>query len=355
LRRMIFTVPNRRELHAGERAIMQGQAIANGVQYTKNLANLPPNVCTPVYLAKEAEKLPEKFSSISVGVLDENEIKALKMGALLAVAQGSINPPRLITVEYRGRKDKQKPVVLVGKGITFDTGGNSIKPAVNMIGMKYDMCGGAAVLGAIHVAAELELPLNIVGVVPAAENMPGALATRPEDVITTLAGSTVEILNTDAEGRLILADALTYSERFDPDVVIDVATLTGATVVALGRFASALYSNYNPLAHDLIAAGQISGDRCWQMPLWEEYQEAIASHCADITNAPTSPDGSANIAAIFLSRFTKEYHWAHLDVAGTASTRSLSKDRGATGRPVPLLSQYLIDRCAKEVKNNTPI
>lgn len=348
LRRVTFTVPTRRELQAAERAVLQGQAIANAVQYAKDIANLPPNICNPIYLAKEAEKFNEKFPSISVGILDEKDIRALKMLTFLAVAEGSKNPPRLITLEYRGRKDKQKPVVLVGKGITFDTGGNSLKPPAGMIGMKYDMCGGAAVLATLRAAAEMELPINLVGIIPAAENMPGPDAARPEDVVTTMSGKTVEILNTDAEGRLILCDALTYSERFDPDIVIDIATLTGAVILALGKYASGLFSNHNALANDLLQAGTVSGDRCWQLPIWDDYQEGLASHCADMANISNVPEAGAIIAACFLSRFTKKFHWAHLDVAGTASTRGTGKDRGATGRPVPLLCQYLIDRCAKD-------
>lgn len=345
LRRITFTVPTRRELQMGERAVLQGQAVANAVQYAKDIANMPPNICTPIYLAKEAEKLHEKFPSISVGILDEKDIQALKMFSFLSVAQGSKNPPRLITLEYRGRKDKQKPVVLVGKGITFDTGGNSIKPPPGMIGMKFDMCGGASVLATMRAAAEMELPINLVGVVPAAENMPGPNATRPEDVVTTMSGTTVEILNTDAEGRLILCDALTYCERFDPDVVIDIATLTSAVIIALSKYASGLFSNHNALANDLLQAGNVSGDRCWQLPLWDDYQDGLASHCADVANISNVPEAGSIVAACFLSRFAKQFHWAHLDVAGTASIRSTSKDRGATGRPVPLLCQYLIDRC----------
>jgi leucyl aminopeptidase len=343
LRRIVFTVPTRRDLPIGERALLKGQAVANAVQFTKNLANMPPNVCTPIYMAEAAENLAREFPSLSAAILDEKDIAALKMGAFLAVAEGSINPPRLITLEYRGRKDKQKPVVLIGKGISFDTGGNSLKPAASMIGMKYDMCGGATVLGTLRAAAELELPINLVGVIAAAENMPGNTAARPEDIVTTMSGMTVEILNTDAEGRLVLCDALTYCERFDPEVVIDIATLTGACIMALGRFPNGLFSNHNPLANDLLQAGQVSGDRCWQMPLWEDYQEALSSNFADMANIPGSAEGSFIIAACFLSRFAKQYHWAHLDIAGTSS-KSGGKDRGATGRPVPLLVQYLIDR-----------
>ncbi len=345
LRRILFSVPTRRDLNTGERAIAAGQAIAKGVSLAKNLGNLPPNICTPSYLANEAENLSKKFNSINVAILDEKDIAALKMGALLAVAQGSKNPPRLITLEYQGRKDTQKPVVLVGKGITFDTGGNSLKMPVNMVGMKFDMCGAATVLAVLQAAAELELPINLVGVVSSAENMPGSNATRPEDIITTMSGLTVEILNTDAEGRLVLCDALTYCERFNPDVVIDIATLTNACIAALGKHASGLMSNHNPLANDLLTAGLISGDRCWQLPLWEEYFDVLNSNFADMANVAHPPtDAGAIIAGGFLSRFTKKYHWAHLDVAGS-SFRSAGKDRGATGRPVPLLVQYLLDRC----------
>jgi len=343
LRRLIWTVPTRRDLVNGERAILEGESLAHGIALAKDLANTPANICTPIYLSKEAEKLGKEFSTISVAVLNEKEIQALKMGAFLSVGQGSKNPPRLITLEYRGRKDKQKPIVLVGKGITFDTGGNSLKAPAAMIGMKYDMCGAAAVLATLRAAAELELPLNIVGVIPTAENMPGNAATRPEDIVTTMAGITVEILNTDAEGRLILCDALTYCERFDPDVVIDIATLTGACGIALGSHASGLLSNHDPLANDLYQAGLTSYDKCWQLPLWDEYQDALNSPFADIANIGTPPEGGTILGACFLSRFTKKYHWAHLDVAATAF-RSSGKDRGATGRPVPLLVQYLLDR-----------
>lgn len=345
LRRVIFTAPTRRDLPLAERGLSEGQAIGKGVSFAKDLGNFPPNICTPIYLAKTAENLATEFPSISTAILDEKDIAALKMGAFLSVAQGSKHPPRLITLEYRGRKDKRKPIVLVGKGITFDTGGNSLKPPPNMIGMKYDMCGAAAVLATLRTAAELELPLNIVGVIPTAENMPGALATRPEDVVTTMSGITVEILNTDAEGRLILCDALTYCERFDPEVVIDVATLTSACIVALGSHASGLLSNHQALANDLLAAGTLSGDRCWQLPLWDDYQEALNSKYADIANIGNPPEGGTILAGCFLSRFTKNFHWAHLDVAGTASRGG--KDRGATGRPVPLLVQYLLDKSQK--------
>ncbi|HXH54429.1 MAG TPA: leucyl aminopeptidase [Gammaproteobacteria bacterium] len=345
LRRVILTVPTRRDLAHGERAALEGQAIANGVSFAKNLGNTPPNVCTPIFLAKSAEKLAAEFSSISAAILDEKDMASLKMDVLLSVGKGSQNPPRLITLEYRGRKDKQKPIVLVGKGITFDTGGNSLKPAMSMIGMKYDMCGAAAVLGALRAAAELELPLNIIGVIAAAENMPGSRGTRPEDIVTSMSGLTVEILNTDAEGRLVLCDALTYSERFDPEVVIDIATLTSACGITFGPHTSALLGNHNPLINDLLSAGLTSGDKCWQLPLWDDYQDALNSPFADIANIGTPPEAGTILGACFLSRFTKKYDWAHLDIAGTAWRGG--KDRAATGRPVPLLVQYLLDRCQK--------
>jgi len=345
LRRVILTVPTRRDLAHGERAALEGQAIANGVSFAKDLGNTPPNVCTPIFLAKSAEKLAAEFSSISAAILDEKDMASLKMDTLLSVGKSSQNPPRLITLEYRGRKDKQKPIVLVGKGITFDTGGNSLKAPMSMIGMKYDMCGAASVLGTLRAAAELELPLNIIGVIAAAENMPGNQASRPEDVVTSMSGLTVEILNTDAEGRLVLCDALTYSERFDPEVVIDIATLTNACVMALGAHTSGLFGNHNPLVNDLFNAGLTSGDKCWQLPVWDEYQDALSSPFADIANIGNPPEAGAILAACFLSRFTKKFDWAHLDVAGTAWRGG--KDRAATGRPVSLLVQYLLDRCQK--------
>jgi leucyl aminopeptidase len=345
LRRVTFMLPSRRDISMAEKAVLEGQAIANAMAFTKDLANQPPNICTPVYLGKQAEKLASAFSTVNAAVLNEKEIAALKMGSFLSVAQGSKNPPRLITLEYRGRKDKQKPIVLVGKGVTFDTGGNSLKTGVGMIGMKYDMCGAATVLAVLRAAATLELPLNMVAIVPATENMPGNTATRPEDVVTSMSGLTIEILNTDAEGRLILCDALTYAERFDPEVVIDVATLTGACIMTFSSHASALLSNNDALANDLYEAGQQSLDKCWQLPLWDEYQEALNSPYADIANIGTPSEAGTILGACFLARFTKKYPWAHLDVAGTASRGG--KDRAATGRPVHLLMQYLLNRCQK--------
>ncbi len=326
-----------------ERGILEGLIISEAVSKTRNLGNTPPNICTPSFLAKEAQALATRFPKIQTTVLDEQQIATLKMGALLAVGQGSIHPPKFITLEYAGHADKTaKPIILVGKAITFDTGGNSLKQPASMIGMKFDMCGGASVLASLEAAARLNLPLNIIGVIPTAENMPGSKASRPDDIVRTFSGQTVEILNTDAEGRLILCDALSYCERYQPEIVIDIATLTGACVMALGRFPSGLFTNHPPLATALLEAGQESGDRCWELPLWEDYQESLSSNFADMANIGNVPEGGAITGACFLARFTKAYSWAHLDVAGTAF-RTSGKEKGATGRPVPLLIQYLLN------------
>ena len=342
IKKLVFTVPTRKELPQGELAVKHASAIVTGLALTRNLANRPSNVCTPSHLADAARDIARKYKSIKVTVLDEEEMEKLGMNTLLSVSKGSAEPAKLITLEYKGLKKDQKPVVLVGKGVTFDTGGISIKPAAAMDEMKYDMCGAASVLGTVLAVAEMELPINVVGVIPTTENMPGGKATKPGDIVTSLSGQTVEILNTDAEGRLILSDALTYSERFKPDVVIDIATLTGACVIALGSHASGLLSNHNPLARDLLNAGETSGDRTWQLPLWEEYNQQLASPFADMANIGGREAGTIT-AACFLSRFTEKYHWAHLDIAGVAWTSG--KNKGATGRPVPLLTQYLLDKC----------
>jgi leucyl aminopeptidase len=277
-----------------------------------------------------------------VTVLDKAQMEKMGMNTLLAVARGSRQPPRLISIEYQGRRDDSAPVALVGKGVTFDSGGISIKPSAAMDEMKYDMCGAASVLGTMAAVAELKLPLNVVGIVPTVENMPGGDASRPADIVTSLSGQTVEILNTDAEGRLILCDALTYAEqRFKPEVIIDIATLTGACVVALGNHAHGLFSNQESLANALLKAGNTAWDRAWQLPLWDEYQSQLDSPFADFANVGGREAGAIT-AACFLSRFTRKLKWAHLDIAGTA-WRS-GKQKGSTGRPVPLLAQYLIDR-----------
>jgi leucyl aminopeptidase len=343
LNNITLMVASRREVDKAEQGVKVGLALVAGLQLTKDLGNTPPNICHPTFLAKAAQKLAKSYKAVSVAILERKDLETLKMGAFLSVAQGSSQPPKLITLEYRGATTKkQQPIVLVGKGITFDTGGNSLKPPAGMIGMKYDMCGAASVLGAVTFAAELGLPLNIVGVIAAAENMPGGQASRPDDIVTTMSGITVEILNTDAEGRLVLCDALTYCERFNPKVVIDMATLTGACVTALGNYHSGLFTNYQPLANDLLAAGIVSGDKCWQMPLTDEYQKQLESNFADIANVG-GPEAGSITAACFLSRFTKKYQWAHLDIAGTAC-RFVGKDRGATGQPVPLLAEYLLNQ-----------
>jgi len=342
LRRMIFSVPNRRELPSGEQAVRDGIAIAAGVKLTKDIANRPANICTPTHLAEQARLLSEKFPAIRTQVLEEADMEALGMGSLLSVARGSSEPAKLIIMEYRCGGDKQKPLVLVGKGVTFDTGGISLKPVADMDEMKFDMCGAASVLGTFRALAELQLPLNVIGLMPTVENMPGGRATKPGDVVTSLSGQTIEILNTDAEGRLILCDAITYSERYEPAAVIDIATLTGACIVALGRHPHGLMSNHPPLVNELLTAGRTAADRAWELPLWEDYQDVLDSNFADMANVGGGRDGGAITAACFLSRFTKKLHWAHLDIAGTANKRG--KEKGATGRPVPLLVQYLLDR-----------
>jgi leucyl aminopeptidase len=274
-------------------------------------------------------------------VLEEKDMEKLGMGSLLAVARGSEQPAKLIVLEYHGAAKKENPVVLVGKGVTFDTGGISLKPAAEMDEMKFDMSGAGSVLGTLQAVAEMKLPINVVGIIPATENMPGGKATKPGDVVTSLSGQTIEILNTDAEGRLILCDALTYAERYNPKVVIDIATLTGACVIALGNFTTGLMSNDDKLAQELLAAGEQAADRAWQLPLWDEYQDLLRSNFADIANIGGRAAGTIT-AACFLSRFTKKYRWAHLDIAGTAWKSG--KDKGSTGRPVPLLTQFLISQ-----------
>ena len=341
LRKIVLSVSSRRELQDSEAAVSEGFAIAQGVKLAKDLGNLPGNICTPTYLAEQALTLAEEYDSISTDILDHTDMEELGMGALLSVAKGSRQPAKLICMNHKGNSN-EKPVVLVGKGLTFDAGGISLKPAAAMDEMKYDMCGGASVFGVIRAVAELNLPINVIGVVPASENLPDGAANKPGDIVTSMSGQTIEILNTDAEGRLILCDALTYSEKYDPDVVIDIATLTGACVIALGKHATGLLSNHSPLAHDLLNAGKSSGDRAWEMPLWEEYAEQLKSPFADMANIGGREAGTITAAA-FLSHYTKKFHWAHLDIAGTA-WRSGEK-KSATGRPVPLLTQYLLDRC----------
>ena len=345
LRKFVFSVSGRGQLMQGENAVRQGMAISDGIHMAKDLGNLPANICTPEYLAKLAKKLDKQHKDLKVGILEEADMEKLGMGALLSVSRGSRQPGKLITLEYRAGGKDEKPVVLVGKGVTFDSGGISLKPGAAMDEMKFDMCGAASVFGAINACAELQLPVNVVGIVPAVENLPDGQASKPGDIVTSMSGQTIEILNTDAEGRLILCDALTYAEKSDPDVVIDIATLTGACIVALGAHPAGLLSNHKPLANDLLAAGERSGDRCWQLPLWDDYQEQLDSNFADMANIGGKGAGTIT-AACFLSRFTKKYHWAHLDIAGVAWKSG--KEKGATGRPVALLSQYILDRLSEK-------
>ena len=327
---------------AAKNALIQAGATAHGVKLAKDLGNLPGNICTPTYLADQATDMAKKHP-LKVTILEEKDMEKLGMHSLLCVSRGSRQPAKLITLEYRGGDKKQKPVVLVGKGLTFDAGGISLKPGAGMDEMKYDMCGAASVLGTMQAIAEMKLKLNVVAVIPSSENLPDGAAVKPGDIVTSMAGLSIEILNTDAEGRLILCDALTYAARFEPDTVVDIATLTGACVIALGGVASGLFSNQDSLARELFDAAEYSNDRAWQLPLWEEYQPQLDSNFADLQNIGGREAGSVT-AACFLSRFTKDYRWAHLDIAGTGWKSG--KDKGATGRPVPLLTQYLINRAA---------
>ena len=344
LRKIVFNVPTRRELPIGERAITHALAISNGINSCKNVANMPPNICNPAYLSEQAKTLETDYDNISVEIVDEQQMEELGMGSYLAVGRGSENQSLMSVIKYTGAGDAA-PIVLVGKGLTFDSGGISLKPGAAMDEMKYDMGGAAGVLGAMHALAELQLPLNVIGILAGCENMPDANAYRPGDILTTMSGQTVEVLNTDAEGRLVLCDALTYVERFEPEAVIDVATLTGACVVALGSHATGLLSTHNPLAHELLNASDQSGDRAWRLPLWDDYQEQLDSPFADFTNLGGKGGGTIT-AACFLSRFTKKYHWAHLDIAGTAWRSGANK--GSTGRPVSMLTQFLLNRAGQE-------
>ena len=343
LRKLTLGVERRNELAQAEEALAQGIAIGEGAALTKDLGNLPANVCSPTYLAEQAQALAREFK-LDCEILERVDMEKLGMHSLLSVARGAHQPPKLIVLTYKGAKASVKPIVLVGKGVTFDTGGISLKPAAEMDEMKYDMCGAASVLGTMQAVARMALPINLTVIVPATENMPGGNASRPGDIVTSLSGQTIEILNTDAEGRLILCDALTYAERFAPDTVIDVATLTGACVVALGAVASGLFANKDSLARDLLDAGNQAHDRAWHMPLWDDYQELLKSPFADMGNIGGRWAGAVT-AACFLSRFTQKFTWAHLDIAGTAWKSGA--DKGATGRPVPLLTHYLLQRAGK--------
>lgn len=327
-------------------ALEAAVATIDGMSVARTLGNLPSNICTPSYLAEEARKLARQFK-LNCEVLEKKDLEKLGMGAMLAVTKGTPEPPKLIVLRYLGGKKNGKPIVLIGKGITFDTGGISLKPAGEMDEMKFDMSGAASVLGTIRALAGMKAPVNVIAIVPACENMPSGTAVKPGDVVTSLSGQTVEILNTDAEGRLILCDALTYAERFDPELVIDIATLTGACVVALGHVASGLFANHQPLADELKVAGEESWDRIWQLPLWDDYQDALRSNFADMANVGGRPAGSIT-AACYLSRFAKKLRWAHLDIAGTAWKSG--RDKGSTGRPVALLVHFALAHASGKSK-----
>ena len=327
-----------------KKALLQGKSIAGGMSLTRDLGNLPGNICTPTYLANKAKTLAKSNPKLSTKIIDEKQMKTLGMGGILSVSAGSVQPAKLIIMEYKGAAKSKKPYVLVGKGITFDSGGISLKGGAGMDEMKYDMCGAASVFGTLQAVMDMALPINLVAIVTSAENMPSGIATKPGDVITTMSGQTVEVLNTDAEGRLVLCDALTYAERFKPAAVIDVATLTGAIIVALGKQTSGLFSNNDQLAQELLDAGESACDKAWRLPIAEEYQRQLDSNFADIANIG-GPGAGSITAACFLARFTEKYQWAHVDIAGTAWLSGASK--GATGRPVPLLTQYLINQCGK--------
>jgi len=326
-----------------ETGVQQGIAIAQGIALTKQLADLPGNICTPTYLAEQALVLTGQHEKLSCEILEEHDMESLGMGAFLSVSKGSRQPAKLICLQYQGSDPHVKPIVLVGKGLTFDAGGISLKSGQGMDEMKYDMCGGASVLGILRAASMMNLKLNLVGLIPSSENLPDGNANKPGDILTSMAGKTIEVLNTDAEGRLILCDTLTYAKKYDPEVVIDMATLTGACIVALGRVPSGLFGNDDKLCNELVEAGEKACDLVWRMPIWEEYQEQLKSNFADLANIG-GPDGGSITAAVFLSKFTENYRWAHIDIAGTAWRTGASK--GATGRPVSLLSQYLINRAA---------
>jgi len=328
--------------------LTRARALASGMSLTKDLGNLPGNVCTPTYLADTARKLARDYK-FGVQVLETRQMEALKMGSFLSVARGTAEPPKFIVLKHMGGKRNEAPVVLVGKGVTFDSGGISIKPGGAMDEMKYDMCGAASVLGLFCAIGELNPKMNVIGIVAATENMPSGTATKPGDIVTSMSGQTIEVLNTDAEGRLVLCDALTYAERFKPACVIDLATLTGACVTALGHHNSGLFTRDDPthdeLADALLVAGKVTGDTAWRMPLDERYQEQLKSNFADMANIG-GPAGGAVTAACFLERYTRAYTWAHLDIAGTAWKGGAAK--GASGRPVPLLLTFLLNRLDKK-------
>mgnify|MGYP001257042073 CR=1 FL=1 len=329
-----------------KKGLDHGNAIGLAIKKVKYLGDLPANICTPSFLVKEARKIASNHSTVSLKVINEPEMKKLKMGALLSVTAGSVEPSRLIILNYQGGKKNQKPIVIVGKGVTFDSGGISIKPGHKMDEMKFDMCGGAAAIGILQAVSDLSLPINVVSIIPACENLPSGKATKPGDIVTSMSGQTIEVLNTDAEGRLILADALTYCQRFKPKLIIDMATLTGACIVALGHHLSGLMSNSDDLANKLLSAGEASGDGTWRLPLGKKYTHQLKSNFADIGNISGGSGGAGTVtAACFLEKFVNNIEWAHLDIAGVAWLEGSNK--GATGRPVSLMSEFLIQESNK--------
>jgi leucyl aminopeptidase len=350
VKKIVLAIYGKDQAHA-KTSLTQSVALANGIELTKQLADLPGNFCTPTYLANAAKKIAAEFKSssakLTAEILDKKQCQALKMGSFLSVTNGSDEPPKFIVLKHMGGKAKDAPIVLVGKGITFDSGGISLKGGLGMDEMKYDMGGAASVLGTMRAIAELNLKLNVIAVIPSCENMPNGRATKPGDIVTSMSGQTIEVLNTDAEGRLILCDALTYAERFKPAAVIDVATLTGACITSLGHHNSGLFTRHDAahdaLANELLAAGTDTGDTAWRMPIGEAYNEQLKSNFADMANIGGPAAGSIT-AACFLERFTRQYTWAHLDIAGTAWKSGAAK--GATGRPVSLLTSFLIGRAA---------
>lgn len=344
LSKIVVVLGDQIAVSRARRALLTGKAIGNGANLTRELVNLPANICTPTYLSKQARTLARRYNSISTTVLGEQKMRELGMGSLLSVGHGSDQPSQLIVMEYKGGKAKEAPYALVGKGITFDTGGISLKPGPKMDEMKFDMGGAGSVFGAIQAIADMALPINVVGIVAAAENMPSGRATKPGDVVTSMSGKTIEILNTDAEGRLVLCDALTYASRFKPQEVVDIATLTGAIIVSLGNHASGVFANDDNLAEALLTAGQRSKDRGWRLPIWDDYQKQLDSRFADIANIGMGGNAGSITAACFLARFTEDYRWAHIDIAGTAFS---SAPKGATGRPVPMLVEYLRSRAGR--------
>ena len=343
LSKLYFGTNGNKRSSSMSKGLKHGESIGSAIQKVKYLGDLPANICTPSFLVKETRKIANKNKSISLKVLNESDMKKLKMGSLLSVTAGASEPAKLIVAEYKGSKSKSKPIVIVGKGITFDTGGVSLKPSNGMDEMKYDMCGAATTIGLLQMVSELKLSINAVFIVPACENVVGSRATKPGDIVTAMSGTTIEVLNTDAEGRLILADALTYAQKFKPELIIDMATLTGACVVALGKHMSGFMTNSESLANELSYAGEVSNDQTWRLPLNEDYAKQIKSNFADVANISTNGVGAGTITAgCFLQKFVGDYDWAHIDIAGVAWLEGSNK--GATGRPVAMVSEFLINR-----------